>query len=195
MQLDNPERGFSFMREGPLDMRMDPKQKLTAEKIVNEWPEEELAMIIREYGEEPRWKKAGKAIVIARRKERIRSTTQLATILSQALKTRVRGRLHPATLVFQALRMAVNHELSSIDDGIRKAIQWLSPNGRIAVMSFHRLEDRIVKHIFKSYSQPKEVKDFFLKVLTKKPIAPPFLEKRSNRRARSAKLRIAQKIS
>lgn len=195
MQLDDGERGFSFLRDGPLDMRMDSRQKLTAEKIVNEWSEEELAMIIREYGEEPRWKKAGKAIVMARRKDKIRSTTQLANILSQALKTRVRGKLHPATLVFQALRMAVNHELSSIDEGIRKAIQWLSPNGKIAVMSFHRLEDRIVKHIFRSYSNPKEMKEFFLKVLTKKPIAPSLSEKRSNRRARSAKLRVAQKIS
>lgn len=195
MQLDEAARGFSFLREGPLDMRMDSRQKLTAEKIVNEWPEEELAMIIREYGEEPRWKKAGKAIVMARRKEKIRSTTQLANILSQALRTRVRGKLHPATLVFQALRMAVNHELSSIDYGIRKAIQWLSPNGKIAVMSFHRLEDRIVKHIFRSYSNPKDMKEFFLKVLTKKPIAPSLSEKRNNRRARSAKLRVAQKIS
>lgn len=195
MQLDNAERGFSFMRDGPLDMRMDSRQKLTAEKIVNEWSEEELAMIIREYGEEPRWKKAGRAIVIARRKDRIRSTTQLATILSQTLKTKMRGRLHPATLVFQALRIAVNHELSSIDDGIRKAIQWLSPNGKIAVMSFHRLEDRIVKNIFRSYSQPKEMKEFFLKVFTKKPIVPSFSEKRNNRRVRSAKLRVAQKIS
>lgn len=195
MQLDDGERGFSFLRDGPLDMRMDSRQKLTAEKIVNEWSEEELAMIIREYGEEPRWKKAGKAIVMARRKDKIRSTTQLANILSQALKTRVRGKLHPATLVFQALRMAVNHELSSIDEGIRKAIQWLSPNGKIAVMSFHRLENRIVKHIFRSYSNPKEMKEFFLKVLTKKPIAPSLSEKRSNRRARSAKLRVAQKIS
>lgn len=195
MQLDEAARGFSFLREGPLDMRMDSRQKLTAEKIVNEWPEEELAMIIREYGEEPRWKKAGKAIVMARRKEKIRSTTQLANILSEALRTRVRGKLHPATLVFQALRMAVNHELSSIDDGIKKAIQWLSPNGKIAVMSFHRLEDRIVKHIFRSYSNPKDMKEFFLKVLTKKPIAPSLSEKRNNRRARSAKLRVAQKIS
>lgn len=195
MQLDNAERGFSFMRDGPLDMRMDSRQKLTAEMIVNEWPEEELAMIIREYGEEPRWKKAGRAIVMARRKDKIRSTTQLANLLSQALRTRVRGKLHPATLVFQALRMAVNHELSSIDDGIKKAIQWLSPNGRIAVMSFHRLEDRIVKNIFRSYSSPKEMKEFFLKVLTKKPIAPSLSEKRNNRRARSAKLRVAEKIS
>ena len=132
---------------------------------------------------------------MARRKDKIRSTTQLANILSQALRTRVRGKLHPATLVFQALRMAVNHELSSIDDGIRKAIQWLSPNGKIVVMSFHRLEDRIVKHIFRSYSNPKEMKEFFLKVLTKKPIAPSLSEKRNNRRARSAKLRVAQKIS
>ncbi len=195
MQLDEKSRGFSFQQEGPLDMRMDTSKDLTAEDIVNEWPEKELAMMIREYGEEPRWKKAARAIVSARRDHRIKSTKELATILSQTLKTKVRKRLHPATLVFQALRIAVNNELVSIEEGIKKALHLLAPNGKIAVISFHRLEDRIVKNIFRDYSRPMDdsSRDFMLKLLTKKPMVPSLRELK-NRRARSAKLRLAQKI-
>jgi len=197
MQLDEGERGFSFQEEGPLDMRMDPTEALTAEKIVNEWPEKELAMIFKEYGEEPRWKKAAKAIVTARKNHRIKTTKELAAILSSALKTKVRKKMHPATLVFQALRIAVNKELISIEDGIKKALAILAPDGKIAVMSFHRLEDRIVKNIFRSCAKPvdQEVKQPMLRLMTKKPIVPSFSEVRRNRRARSAKLRVAQKIS
>jgi len=195
MQLDAEDRGFSFLREGPLDMRMDQSQTLTAEEIVNKWSEKELAMIFREYGEEPRWKKAANAITIARKKERIRTTTQLANILSYNLKTKLRNKLHPATLVFQGLRIAVNKELLSVEEGIKKAIDWLAPNGKIAVISFHRLEDRIVKNMFRSFSHPVGTKEFFLKLLTKKPICPSPKEVQKNRRARSGKLRVAQKIS
>ncbi|GAB4192794.1 MAG: hypothetical protein Tsb0015_15230 [Simkaniaceae bacterium] len=197
MQLDEKGRGFSFQEEGPLDMRMDPRQTLTAEEIVNEWPEKELAMIIKEYGEEPRWKKAAKAIVAARKDHRIKSTKELAAILSQALKTKVRMRLHPATLVFQALRMAVNKELISIEEGIKKALHLLAPQGKIAVISFHRLEDRIVKNIFRNYAKAPEgeARDFLLRLLTKKPMVPSLAEIRANRRSRSAKLRVAEKVT
>jgi 16S rRNA (cytosine1402-N4)-methyltransferase len=198
MQLDKGYKGFSFSREGPLDMRMDPTADLTAQEIVNVWPEQELGSLFRDLGEEPRWKRAAKAIVDARRKKQIATTTQLAEILSSALKTPLKGKWHPATLIFQALRMCVNKELDSIAEGISKAIQMLSKGGRIGVMSFHSLEDRIVKNIFKEASfQPKKRlpgQSPILRLLTKKPLTPAFMEVKKNRRSRSAKLRFAEKI-
>jgi len=201
MQLDEKERGFSFMKEGPLDMRMDPSSDLTAEEIVNTWSEADLAKLFREYGEERNWKRAAKAIVFARRKKHIETTTELAEILSSSLG-RTRKKLHPATLVFQALRIGVNRELSSIEMGVKEAIEILAPGGRIGVLSFHRLEDRIVKNIFRSVSRPikkmmgmKESHIFpMLKLLCKKPLIPTLQESRENRRSRSAKLRIAERI-
>lgn len=197
MQLEESQRGFSFLKEGPLDMRMDPSQSLTAETIVNEWPEKELAMIFKEYGEEPRWKKAAKAIVTARKESRIKTTRQLAEMISHALGSKLRKKFHPATLIFQALRIAVNKELFSIEEGIKKALNLLAPHGRIAVISFHSLEDRIVKNIFKSCAKPpqmEEERNYMLQLITKKPLVPSFPEIRQNRKARSAKLRIAKKI-
>jgi 16S rRNA (cytosine1402-N4)-methyltransferase len=198
MQLDKGDKGFSFLREGPLDMRMDPGGELTAREIVNHWSEEELDSLFHTLGEEPRHRRAAKAIVTERKKKKIETTTQLASIISDALKTPLRGKWHPATLIFQALRMCVNRELEAISEGISKAIQFLSSSGRIGVMSFHSLEDRIVKNIFKEASfMPKKAMQAgmvpLLKLLTKKPIVPTLKEIRLNPRSRSAKLRFAMK--
>lgn len=201
MQLDQSKRGFSFSKEGPLDMRMDPTEELTAKKVVNSWPEKKLGDLFREMGEEPRWRQAAKAIAEARSKKPIETTTQLADIISAAAGGS-RKRIHPATLVFQALRICVNKELESIQHGIQKALQYLSKGGRIGVISFHSLEDRIVKSLFREASKPikrlaadKQTHYFpLLEVLTKKPMTCSKQEERSNPRARSAKLRYAEKI-
>jgi 16S rRNA (cytosine1402-N4)-methyltransferase len=197
MQLDKGEKGFSFSKEGPLDMRMDPTSDLNAKEIVNTWSEEKLGDIFRELGEEPRWKRSAKAIVEARRKKLIETTKQLADVISEALKTPLKGKWHPATLIFQALRICVNHELESIAEGVSKAIKFLSKDGRIGVMSFHSLEDRIVKNIFKeaSFVPKRSQEKALLRLLTKKPFAPEENEVRENPRSRSAKLRFAQRLS
>lgn len=199
MQLDRDYRGFSFSKEGPLDMRMDLTSELTAKEIVNRWPEQELANLFRDLGEDPRHKRAAKAIVEARRKTPIITTTQLAEVIVTALKTPLRGKWHPATLIFQALRMCVNRELDAIAEGVSKAVHLLSQGGRIGVMSFHSLEDRIVKNIFKECSaEPKKANPGaplpILRLLTKKPFAPIFTEVKKNPRCRSAKLRFAEKL-
>ena len=196
MQFDKGYRGFSFSKEGPLDMRMDPTTDLTAQEIVNGWPEGKLGDLFREYGEEPRWRRAAKAIVEARRKKPIRTTTQLTEIILSELKTRTRGTLHPATLIYQALRMCVNREIEAVMEGLTKALERLTSGGRIGVLSFHRLEDRIVKNVFKSASTtPKGAKDLVpaLRLMTKKPQVPSLKEIRLNPRSRSAKLRFAEK--
>ncbi|HLB52672.1 MAG TPA: 16S rRNA (cytosine(1402)-N(4))-methyltransferase RsmH [Chlamydiales bacterium] len=183
MQLDVGERGFSFLKEAPLDMRMDRESEVTAEEIVNKTREEELARILFEYGEERRSRKIAKAIVEARRKRKIKTTLELAKIVEQAVGGR--GRIHPATLTFQALRIAVNDELGQLEKGLKEAIHFLNPGGRIAVITFHSLEDRIVKQIFREESQVER--------MTKKPIVPSLQEMKENRRARSAKLRVVEK--
>ena len=201
MQLDEKERGFSFLREGPLDMRMDTTKEMTAKEIINQWSEKDLGTLFQNYGEEKNWRQAARAIVQARQKKPIETTTELADILSNAMK-KSKKKLHVATLVFQALRMAVNEELSSIEKGVQEAIDLLAPKGRIGILSFHRLEDRIVKNIFKLASKPinkileKKESHLYpiLKLLSKKPLIPTFEETRINRRSRSAKLRIAEKI-
>jgi 16S rRNA (cytosine1402-N4)-methyltransferase len=196
MQLDKDYKGFSFSKEGPLDMRMDPTSDLTAKEIVNTWSEDELARIFRDLGEEPRWKRAAQAVAEARRKKPIFTTTQLAEVISAALKTPLRGKWHPATLIFQALRMCVNNELDAIAEGVAKAVHFLSKGGRMGVMSFHSLEDRIVKNIFKeaSFKSKKAKEGPILRLMTKKPIAPAFAEVKKNPRSRSAKLRFAEKL-
>lgn len=201
MQLDEKERGFSFMREGPLDMRMDPKVGVTAKEIVNQWSEKDLGKLFQEYGEERQWRKAARAIVEARKKKTIETTTELAEILSNAIG-RSKKKLSPATLVFQALRISVNRELESVEKGVKEAIRILAPGGRIGVLSFHRLEDRIVKNLFRVASKPikkmVEMKEShlypMLKLLSKKPLIPSLNEARMNRRSRSAKLRACEKI-
>lgn len=186
MQLDSKNRGFSFMRDAPLDMRMDHSMDLTAEKVVNELSEKELAMIFQKYGEEFRYKEIAKAIAIARKKKAIRTTFDLIQIISPALRRKKgRKRIHPATLVFQALRIYVNQELHSVEKGILDAIDSLCDLGRVGVISFHSLEDRIVKNLFRSSKQ--------VEILTKKPICATEKEKRENPKSRSAKLRFAEK--
>ena len=203
MQVDSGERGFSFSREGPLDMRMDQTAELLAEDVVNDFSEEELGDIFREYGQEPEWKRAAHEIVAYRKRERIKTTKQLADIMVSSLSKRRKKSLHPATLIFQALRICVNRELDSVEKGLQNAIEFLSSGGRAGVLSFHSLEDRIVKTIFKAAAKPLvKVKNKYrqtspvipiLKLLTKKPLIPSLEEIRSNPRSRSAKLRFAEK--
>jgi 16S rRNA (cytosine1402-N4)-methyltransferase len=197
MQLDNDYKGFSFLKEGPLDMRMNPFTKLSAKEVVNGASEEELGRIFREYGEDPRWKAAAKIICAERKKKPITTTTQLADILSNALKTKIRGKLHPATLVFQALRVFVNQEIVVLEEVLSKVVRFLAPKGIVGVMSFQSFEDRVVKNVFRDATKPiREGKEKLLplmKLLTKKPIVPTLQEIYANRRSRSAKLRFAQK--
>jgi 16S rRNA (cytosine1402-N4)-methyltransferase len=183
MQLDVKERGFSFIGDAPLDMRMDPDGSMTAEKLVNELPEKELARIFFEYGEERRSRQVAKAIVEARRKKRIRTTGELVAIVKPVT---IWGKLHPATLVFQALRIVVNDELGQLKRGLDAAIARVRPGGRIAAISFHSLEDRIVKNVLRDAKSK-------LTILTKKPLGPTEEEKKKNPRSRSAKLRAAER--
>lgn len=183
-QLDQGDRGFSFRQTAPLDMRMDPTQPLTAAAIVNHWSEADLAQIFYEYGEERLSRRIARQIVQHRP---FQTTTDLAEAIARWVPAKYRyGRIHPATRVFQGLRIAVNDELGSLETLIAKAATWLKPGGRIGIISFHSLEDRIVKHRFRAAEN--------LKVLTKKPILPSEAEQQANPRARSAKLRWAEKL-
>ena len=197
MQLDNVYKGFSILKEGPLDMRMNPLNELSAKEIVNDWSEKDLGDIFREYGEDPRWKAAARIIVEERRKGPITTTTQLAELLSTQLRSKIRGRLHPATLVFQALRIVVNKELEVLEKVLSKVVAFLAPLGGVGILSFHSLEDRIVKNIFREAARPlrdqgKKLMPL-MELLTKKPLVPTLQEIRFNSRSRSAKLRFAQK--
>ncbi len=199
MQLDQQKRGFSFKRKGPLDMRMSHKTSLTAKEIVNKWSERELGKIFREFGEEPQWRRAASAIVRGRRLRPIETTTELASLLSQSLKGSSRKKLHPATLVFQALRLCVNRELESIREGVIAALSCLAPGGRGAAISFHRLEDRIIKGLFGEVSKKpiKRLKEAssapLFRLLTKRPLRCSESEVQENPRARSACLRAIEK--
>ena len=195
MQLDLDYKGFSFLKEGPLDMRMDPSNPLTAAEVIATRSEKELGRIFQEYGEEPRWKRAAQAIVEERKKKPITTTTQLSNILVNELKTKIRGRLHPATLVFQALRVYVNQEIEVLEQALTKVVSWLNPEGIVGVISFHSFEDRLVKNLFRDEARKtKEGHEKRLTLLTKKPLVPTLQEIRMNPRARSAKLRFAQKL-
>ncbi len=182
MQIDEPKRGFSFRYDAKLDMRMDQSTDITAKDIVNNWPEEKLEKIFKEYGEEKRAKKVARQIVEKRKKNEINTTFELLKVLEPVLGKR--KKIHPATKIFQALRICVNDELNALKQGLNKAILKLKEDGILGVISFHSLEDRIVKHTFKD--------DTTLKILTKKPIRASFEEK--NKRARSAKMRFAKKV-
>ncbi len=183
-QLDHPERGFSFRHEGALDMRMNPTQELTAAELVNHSSERELADIFYHYGEERLSRRIARQIVEQRP---FRTTTALADTIAASVPGKYRhGRIHPATRVFQALRIAVNRELDVLEQLIQMAPSWLNPGGRLAIISFHSLEDRRVKHGLRDHEQ--------LKVITKKPIVATEDERRRNPRARSAKLRLAERI-
>jgi 16S rRNA (cytosine1402-N4)-methyltransferase len=193
-QLDTPERGFSFMADAPLDMRMDPTGGETAADLVDELSEGELADVIYRYGEEHGSRRIARAIVAARRAGRIATTGELAEIVARALGGR-HGKIHPATRTFQALRIAVNHELESLEAALPQAVETLAPGGRLAVIAFHSLEDRIVKQYFRAESgYGGTTGPTRLRILTKKPIEAGSAEARANPRARSAKLRIAEKL-
>ena len=184
VHLDLSERGFSFRNAAPLDMRMDRRQSLTAAEIVNHWDETKLADIFYNYGEERLSRRIARRIVGQRP---FQTTTELAEAIAHSVPRQYRyGRIHPATRTFQALRIAVNQELTSLETFLSKAPTWLSSGGRIGIISFHSLEDRLVKHSFRESE--------ILRVLTKKPITPQEDELASNPRSRSAKLRIAERI-
>ena len=178
-----PARGFSFLHDAPLDMRFDPTTGPTAADLVNSYPKDQLADVIYEFGEERASRRIAQAIWDARRKQRIVSTGQLAEIVAQAKGGR-RGKIHPATQTFQALRIAVNDELAVLAQVLPQAIELLHPQGRMAVISYHSLEDRIVKNIFRTAA-----KDNVVQLITKKPISPDRAEILGNPRSRSAKLR------
>ena len=198
MQLNSTLRGFSFRKEGPLDMRMDKTKKLKAETVINKFSEKDLAKIFKEYGEEPAWKKAAKTIVERRKKTKIQTTKELAEILAEVCRRK--KHLHPATRVFQALRIFVNDELNVLEKALKKAIDSLKKGGVIVVISFHSLEDRIVKNVFRDASKKQisiygtKQAEAKLQLITKKPIVPVLEEVKKNPRARSAKLRVAQRL-
>ncbi len=182
-QLDQAQRGFSFRQEAPLDMRMDSTQELTAEEIVNYWDEKAIADTIYEYGEERLSRRIARRIVD---KRPFTTTTELAWEVAGAYPAKARhGRIHPATRTFQALRIAVNGELDALKTLLEKAPDWLNPGGRLAIISFHSLEDRIVKYAYRG--------DERLQIITKKPLMASEEEVKGNARSRSAKLRIAER--
>jgi 16S rRNA (cytosine1402-N4)-methyltransferase len=185
MQLDEARRGFSFRADGPLDMRMDPRSGLTAQQVVNQADEEDLANLIYEYGEERRSRRIARAIVRARP---ISTTAELARIVSACAPPIKGEKIHPATRTFQALRIRVNDELGEIQSLLRSAESLLKPGGRVVMISFHSLEDRLVKDSFKEAQR-----DGRLEVLMKKPVVASEEESLRNPRSRSAKLRAAEK--
>ena len=189
LQLDDAARGFSFQAEGPLDMRMDPRSERTAEQVVNHLDERQLADVIYEFGEERRSRRIARAIC---RSRPIRSTAHLADVISAAARpmNQAERRIHPATRTFQALRIFVNRELDDLKALLQAAPRILKPGGRVVVISFHSLEDRIVKDAFREGA----IKDKHFRVLTKKPVTATELESDRNPRARSAKLRAAERI-
>ena len=197
MQLDNDYKGFSFLKDGPLDMRMNPDNPVSAKDVIAKTSEKELGLIFQEYGEEPRWRAAAKAIVEERKKKPITTTKELSDIIVAALRTKLRGRLHPATLIFQALRIFVNKEIEVLEQTLSKVFSFLAPQGIIGVISFHSFEDRVVKNVFREVVKPikegREKLPSLFTLLTKKPLVPTLQEIRSNVRARSAKLRFVQK--
>ena len=184
--IEDARRGFSFQSEGPLDMRYDTDGELTAEMVVNRYPEEELARIFHAYGEERASRRVAKAVVVARKKVRFTTTTQLADFVAQVLPRR--GRLHPATKVFQALRIEVNKELEEIDRALPDLLDLLVPGGRLAVITFHSVEDRLVKQMFRRFVDAGSAR-----TLTKHVIKPTLEEMQENPRARSAKLRVLER--
>jgi len=192
-QLDQSERGFSFSQDGPLDMRMDTTQALTAEELVNHLPEKELADLIFKYGEERFSRRIARGVVQARMVNPIRTTRTLVKIIEESVPgVYRRGRLHPATRTFQALRIAVNQELDILEGALRTAVDFLRGGGRLCVISFHSLEDRIVKHTFRALAEKGHA---LVTILTKKPLRPSKEEVQHNSRARSAKLRVAERLN
>ncbi|BAL62387.1 16S rRNA (cytosine(1402)-N(4))-methyltransferase RsmH [Melissococcus plutonius] len=204
-QLDEAKRGFSYHHDAPLDMRMDQTSSLTAYEIVNHYSYENLVKVFFRYGEEKFSKQIAREIERVRLNQTIQTTGELVEIIKKVIPAPARRTGgHPAKRIFQAIRIAVNDELGAIEVSLEQAIELLNKNGRIGVITFHSLEDRIVKNMFKSYSTPKDLPPGLpvvpeeyqpiLKVITKKPIIPSEEEQKQNNRSRSAKLRIAEKI-
>ncbi len=187
LQLEG-DRGFSFKENAPLDMRFDQTCGPTAADIVNGYSQVQLADLIWQFGQERAARRIAKAIYQHRKHKKIETTDELVQIITQAKSGR-RGKIHPATLTFQALRIAVNQELATLETVLPKAVDLLCPNGRLAVISYHSLEDRIVKHFFRNLKQAEKVE-----LITKKPVRPQDEEIHNNPRARSAKLRVIEKI-
>lgn len=204
-QLDEAERGFSYHQDAPLDMRMDQDAPLSAYQVVNDYSYHELVKIFFRYGEEKFSKQIARLIERKREEKPIETTGELVDIIKEAIPAPARRKGgHPAKRVFQAVRIAVNDELGAIESSLEQAIDMLSVNGRVSVITFHSLEDRIVKTIFKEFSTPKDMppglpmvpEEFqpMLKLVNRKPIIPSEEELNENNRARSAKLRIAEKV-
>lgn len=201
-QLENAVRGFSVMRNGPLDMRMDPRHERTAAMVVNSYSEEDLTRLFRDLGEEPAARRIASQLVKQRKITPFHDTLQLAKAVEKIVWRH--GRRHPATQVFQALRMEVNDELGALEEGLRVLTARLESGARIAVITFHSLEDRIVKNFFRDRSrelldrpewpEPRPNPDFALRLITSKPVEPGENEQRVNPRSRSAKLRVAEKV-
>lgn len=204
LQLDDPDRGFSFMRDGPLDMRMGPRVGATAAELLERFDVGELTRILRDFGEERRAHRIAAAIVEARDAGTLTSTAALRDLVSEALGGRKASPIHPATRAFQAIRIAVNRELEELEGLLRALPALVAPGGRVAIISFHSLEDRLVKHAFED-PEPEPVPRGLpvepvrvlgpWRALTKKPVLPSTREAESNPRARSAKLRVAERRS
>ncbi|MCO7174610.1 16S rRNA (cytosine(1402)-N(4))-methyltransferase RsmH [Sporolactobacillus kofuensis] len=204
-QFDHADRGFSYQHNGPLDMRMDRRQELTAATIVNQWPFERLARIFFMYGEEKFSKAIARKIELLREDHMIETTEELSELIKDAIPAPARRTGgHPAKRVFQALRIAVNDELGSFDEALSQSLRMLTIGGRVAVITFQSLEDKLCKQFFKKYSEPPELPPGLpvipeayqpvLKKISRKPIVPSTEELATNNRSRSAKLRIAEKV-
>jgi len=200
-QLDNPERGFSFMKDGPLDMRMDPTQGVSAAEWIADTPEREMSRVFWEFGEERYARRIARSIVNARQQRSLETTTQLAALIEDTIGNREKK--HPATRCFQAIRIAVNNEMGDLASGLEQAIKQLRPGGRLVAISFHSLEDRLVKRTFREAVRPGKVRrnipehpDWKASLkLIGKPTRPSEQEVSANPRARSAVMRVAEKIA
>jgi 16S rRNA (cytosine1402-N4)-methyltransferase len=203
LQLARAKRGFGFQLDGPLDMRMDSRRKLNAAILVNRTPREELARLFRRYGEEKKAGQIARAIELRRRRKKIRGTKELADLVAEVVGKSPRSRIHPATRTFMALRIAVNDELANLERGLKAAVRLLAPGGRLCAISFHSLEDRIVKRAFAREARgctcPPELpvcacgRKSLLRIVTKRPKSPSADEVAANPRCRSAKMRIAER--
>ncbi len=193
-QLDSPERGFSYSRKGPLDMRMDLRNKMTAHKILNKYSEHKLSQIFHEYGELRQARRLAREIVSRRKTTKFETTTQLCRTVEEICRWRPqKGKIHPAAKVFQAIRIEVNQELNSLSGFLERMAHSIPKKAHIAAISFHSLEDRIIKHTFAGLAVSMDSNPV-LKILTKKPVVPSEEEVKANFRARSAKLRVAERI-
>lgn len=188
-QMERPDRGFSIKSDGPLDMRMDRTDAVTASNIVNGCTKQELAFIFKKFGEESFSNRIAERILKERRKKRVENTSRLASLIAEELPARYGSkRIHPATKVFMAIRIAVNREIENIEEGLNKIIPYLNTGSRICVITFHSIEDRVVKNVLKDFKKSQQIK-----IIAKKPIRPTYEEIINNPRSRSAKLRVAEK--